>query len=96
MNIPVMYFVGLISNLVFLVLSIWGYFYVVRKTGNKFLFIILFAAAWLVSALSYILLISGTPADVWYITCIRITNYILFLAATVSLIVELIRIKRGS
>jgi hypothetical protein len=89
-----MYIVGAAFNLVFLILSIAGYFYIARRTGNKFIFWLLFAAAWFFSFLSYIFLLTGTPSDMWYITLIRIITYIFFLATIISLFVELIKAKR--
>ncbi len=90
-----MYYVGLISNLIFLLLGIFGYIYISRKTGAKYLFVITFAAAWLLSALSYVFLISGTSANEWFITLIRIVSYVFFLTTLVSLIVELSRLARA-
>lgn len=89
-----MYFVGGVFNLVFLILSITGYYYIARKTGNKFTFWLLFASAWLVSCISYILLIFGIPSDAWYITSIRIVTYLLFLATIISMFLELVRFKK--
>jgi hypothetical protein len=89
-----MYFVGGVFNLVFLTLSIIGYYYIARKTGNKFTFWLLFASAWLVSCISYIFLIFGIPSGVWYITLIRIVTYLLFLATIISMFLELVRFKK--
>lgn len=95
MNVPAMYYVGLISNLVFLALSIFAYFYISGKTGSKYLFLIIFVVGWLFSALSYVFLIAGASADIWYITLIRIVFYITFLATIISLIIELSRSKKA-
>ena len=89
-----MYIVGGAFNLVFLVLSIVGYFYIARKTSNKFIFWLLFAGAWLVSCISYILLISGVHSEVWYMTVIRVVLYLLFLGAIISMFLELVRCKK--
>lgn len=94
MDVPTMYYVGLISNIVFLLLSIFGYVHILRKSGKKFLFIIWFTAAWLFSAISYILLISGASADEGYITALRIIGYVFFLATIVSLIIELSKLRK--
>jgi len=94
MNFVGMYFVGGIANLVFFVLSIVGYFYIASKTGNKFVFWLLFAGGWLVSCISYILLILGSPSDVWYMTSIRIVTYLFFLATIISMFSELGRIRK--
>jgi len=94
MNVPSMYYVGLISNIIFLFLGIFGYIYILRKTGVKYLFLILFAIAWLLSGLSYVFLISGASVNQWYITFIRIISYIFFLATILSVIVELSRLRK--
>ena len=94
MNVPAMYIVGLVFDIIFTVMLIIAYFYLYRKTGNRFVFPILFAAAWFVSIFSYVFLIAGAPADAWYITLIRIINYILFLGTIVSLMVELRNLKK--
>ena len=89
-----MYFVGGVSNLVLLILSIIGYFYIARKTGNKFIFWLLLASAWLVSFISYILLIFGSPSDIWYMTLIRTVIYLFFLATIINMFLELGRFKK--
>ena len=88
---PAMYIVGLVFNLIFLVLSVFGYIFINNKTGKKWSFILFFACAWLVSALSYIMLICGIHAEEAIITGIRVITYVLFLATIVSLIVELVK-----
>ncbi len=93
MNVPAMYYAGLVSNSLFLILTIFGYFYIARQTGQKYLFLIFFMIAWFFSATSYGFLVAGTSADVWYITTIRIIFYVFFLAMVISMIVELGRKK---
>jgi hypothetical protein len=94
--VPAMYYVGLIFNLIFLLLGIFGYLYILRRNGEKYLFIILFVISWLWYALSYVFLISGAYSNEWYITVIRIIGYVFNVAALVSLIVELSRLRKGS
>ena len=89
MDIPVMYYAGLVSNLIFLVLTIFSYFYISRKTGKKYLFLILFAIAWAFSSASYAFLVAGTSADIWYITTIRLIFYVFFLSMIISMTIEL-------
>jgi hypothetical protein len=93
MNVPAMYIVGLVSNVVFLSLCLFGYFYLGSKNKRKWNFIIIFACAWLVSALSYVLLIIGISANDLFITSIRIISYVLFLLTIIVLILELRKIK---
>jgi len=89
-----MYFIGGAFNLAFFILSIIGYFYIARRTGNKFIFWLLLASAWLVSFISYIFLIFGSPSDVWYMTLIRTVTYLLFLATIINMFLELGRFKK--
>ena len=96
MNVPAMYYVGCGFNWLFVLLCTGGYFYIVNKTGKKWGFILIFAAAWLVSGLSYIFLIVGTSSGEWYITLLRIIAYILFLTMILSLIVELMKFRKSS
>ena len=93
MNIPAMYIVGLLFNLVFAVLCLFGYFFINSRTSRKWNFIIIFLCAWLVSALSYILLIYGMHAEALVITVVRLVSYLLFLAMVAVMIVELLKLK---
>jgi hypothetical protein len=96
MNIPVMYYVGCGFNWLLFLLSIGGYFYVLNKTSKKWSFILVFAAAWAVSGLSYVFLVSGVSSDEWYITLLRVITYILFVSTLLSMIVELVKSGENS
>jgi hypothetical protein len=89
MNVPAMYYVGCGFNWFFVLLTIGGYFYILSKTGKKWVFMLIFAAEWVVMGLSYVFLISGVSSDEWYITLIRTIGYVLFLAMILTAIVEL-------
>jgi len=89
-----MYYIGGAFNLVFFILSIIGFFYVTHKTNNKFIFWLPFAGAWLVSFISYVFLILGSPSNIWYITLIRVITYLLFLTAIINMFLELARFKK--
>ena len=93
MDVPMMYYVGCGSNWLFFILSLGTYFYIGRKTGKKLAFLPIFAAAWVTSAISYLLLIGGASAGEWYITLIRVITYVLFLSTLLTLIMELSRPK---
>lgn len=93
MDVPTMYYVGCGFNWLFLILSLGAYFYIGRKTGKKLAFLPILAAAWVTSAISYLLLIGGASAGEWYITLIRVITYVLFLSTLLTLTVELSRPK---
>jgi len=88
MNIPMNY-IGLGFNCLFVLLCLGGYFYILNRTGQKWIFLLLFASAWFVSAISYIFLISGVAAGDWSITLLRTVNYLLFTVTILTAIAEL-------
>ncbi len=89
MSVPAMNYIGCGFNWLFVLLCLGGYFCVLSKTGKKWIFMLIFAAAWFVSGISYIYLIVGVAAGEWYITLIRTATYLLFLATILTAIVEL-------
>ena len=96
MSVPAMYYVGCGFDWFFVLLTLGGYFYILRKTGRKWAFMLIFAAMWVVMGLSYVFLIGGVPSDEWYITLIRIIGYVLFLAMILSMIIELTKFGKQS
>lgn len=94
MNIPVMDYVGCSFDWLFVLLCLGGYFYVLSKTGRKWVSLLLFAAAWVVMGISYIFLINGVAAGEWYITLIRIVGYVLFLAMILTMLIEQARLGK--
>ena len=93
MNVPMNY-IGLGFNCLFLLLCLVGYFYVLSKTGKKWIFLLLFASAWFVSAISYICLISGIAATASSITLLRTINYLLHTATILTAIAELAKVGK--
>jgi hypothetical protein len=89
MNVPAMDYIGLGFNCLFVLLCLGGYFYILSRTGRKWAFLLIFASAWFVSAISYIFLIAGVAAGEWYITLLRTALYVLFLATILTAITEL-------
>ncbi len=94
MDFSAMYLVGGIFNLLFLIASIVGYFYMAGKLGKKFSFWLFFAVAWFFSMLSYIFLILGAPSSAWHITLLRVLTYIFHAGTIASLFVELVKFKK--
>ena len=96
MSVPAMYYVGCGFDWFFVLLTLGGYFYILRKTGKKWVFMLIFAAMWVVMGLSYVFLLSGVSSGEWYITFIRIIGYVLFLVMILSMIVELTKFGKQS
>jgi hypothetical protein len=94
MNVPAMNYIGCGFNWLFVLLCLGGYFYIINKTGKKWIFWLLFAAAWFVSGISYIFLIVGVASGEWYITLLRTITYVLFLATILTAIAELVKLRK--
>jgi hypothetical protein len=95
MDVPAMHYVGCGFNWLFVLVSLTGYVYIMNKTGKKWSFLVIFAAAWAISGFSYIFLINGVDAGEWYITLLRVITYVLFLSTLVTSFVELIKFKNN-
>ena len=96
MNVPAMNYIGCGFNWLFVLLILGGYFYILRKTGKKWVFMLIFASAWFVSATSYVFLIFGVAAGEWYITLLRTITYVLFLSMILTAIAELVKLGKSN
>ncbi|MGD0353110.1 MAG: hypothetical protein ABSB38_06405 [Dehalococcoidia bacterium] len=92
MNVPAMDYIGCGFTWLFVLLILGGYFYILSKTGKKWVFMLIFAAAWFVMGISYIFLIAGVAAGAWSITLIRTIGYVLFLSMILTAIAELVKL----
>jgi hypothetical protein len=92
MNVPAMDYIGCGFTWLFVLLILGGYFYILSKTGKKWVFMLIFAAAWFVMGISYIFLIAGVAAGAWSITLIRTIGYVLFLSTILTAIAELVKL----
>ena len=94
MNLPAMDYIGLCFTWLFVLLILGGYFYLRSKTGKKWVFLVLFASAWGVMGISYILFVSGVSAGEWSITLIRTIGYLLFISTILTAIAELKKVGK--
>jgi hypothetical protein len=95
MSVPAMNYIGCGFNWLFVLLCLVGYFYILSKTGKKWVFLLIFASAWFVSAISYVFLIIGVAAGEWSITLLRTITYVLFLATILTAIAELLKLGKN-
>jgi hypothetical protein len=72
-------------------LAIIGYFYTLRKTGNRWAFWIIFATGWAMLAIAHSMRISGVAPGATSLIVIRIVGYSLMPMALLSLILRLRR-----
>ena len=89
MNIPAIDYIGGTFSWLFVAMLLVGFFYVKSKTGKSWIFLLLFASAWTVMGVSYIFLMTGTPASAAIITGIRSFGYVIYLATILTMLVEL-------
>ena len=87
-------YIGCGFTWLFVVLILGGFFYILNKTGRKWIFMLLFASAWFVMGISYIFLISGVAAGTWSITLIRSIGYLLYLSTILTMIAELKKVGK--
>jgi len=96
MDLPAMYYIGCGFIWLFALLTLGGYFYILSKTGKKWVFMLLLAAAWFVMGTSYIFLVVGVSAGEWYITLIRTIGYLLHLSTIFTAIAELVKMGESN
>lgn len=88
MSQPAMYYVNVCFAWILVVLSISGYFYVSKKIGEKLVFWPIFAASYVVFGISHTLILTGTSADEWYMTLLRVLGYVLMTSSLITLMVR--------
>lgn len=67
------------------VLSMAGYFYTLRKTGEKLPFWPMLASGWMMFAISHSLQLSGVPSSAGYLLVFRVLGYLLAIVALLTL-----------
>lgn len=87
MGHPAVYYVNVCFAWILVLLSIAGYFYVLKKQGQKWAFWPVFAAAWVMFGISHTLLLTSTSSDAWYIMLLRVLGYLLVISALSILMV---------
>lgn len=70
------------------VLSMAGYFYTVRKTGEKLPFWPMLASGWMMFAVLYSLLLNGVSSSEWYLLLLRVLGYVLIVGALLTLMLK--------
>lgn len=70
------------------VLSMAGYFYAARKTGEKLPFWPMLASGWMMFAVSHSLQLNGVSATEGYLLVFRVLGYVLVIAALLTLMLK--------
>lgn len=70
------------------VLSMAGYFYTARRTGEKLPFWPMLASGWMMFAVSHSLQLNGVPASEGYLLVFRVLGYVLVIAALLTLMLK--------
>jgi hypothetical protein len=83
-----MYYVNVSFAWILVLLSLTGYFYVLKKKGEKWAFWLVFAAAYVMFGTSHALVLAGTSANEWYMTFLRVLGYVLMVGALLVLMVR--------
>jgi cytochrome c biogenesis protein ResB len=70
------------------VLSMVGYFYTQRKTGERLPFWPMLASGWMMFAVSHSLLLNGVSSTQWYMMVFRVLGYVLVICAILTLMLK--------
>jgi hypothetical protein len=84
------YYVNLGFTLFLVLMSIWGFTTIRRKTGQKMLFWLFFGIAWAFLAISHIFTISGAASGVWYMMTLRVGGYCFMIISIIGLMIHII------
>ncbi len=90
MDTPVIYYINLAFAWFLVLISIWGYATIVRKTGQKMFFWVFFGLAWLLFGFSHLFTLGGAANTAWYIITLRTAGYVLIFFSTISLLIHIV------
>jgi hypothetical protein len=90
MNTPVIYYINLIFSWLLVLLSIWGYATVQRKTGYKVYHWLFFGLGWMLIGFSHIFTLGGVSSSEWYMTVLRTTGYVSMVISVISLMLHFV------
>jgi hypothetical protein len=90
MNTPAVYYINLIFAWLLVLMSIWGYATILRKTGQKLLYWIFFGLGWMLIGFSHIFTLAGVDSNVWYMTTLRTAGYASIVISVISLMIHIV------
>jgi hypothetical protein len=90
LDTPAVYYINLIFAWLLVLLSIWGYATILRKTGHKVFFWLFFGVGWMLLGFSHIFTLGGISSSEWYITVLHTVGYISLLLSVISLMIHLV------
>jgi hypothetical protein len=90
MNTPIIYYLNLGFTWLLVLMSIWGYTTIRRKTGEKMAFWLFLGTGWGLLGISHILTLGGIPSDAWFMTVLRCGGYIFHVLSVLSLMIHIV------
>ncbi|HSW57055.1 MAG TPA: hypothetical protein VLH15_01510 [Dehalococcoidales bacterium] len=90
MDNPVIYYINLAFAWFLVLVSVWGYSTIVRKTGQKMVFWLLFGLAWVFFGFSHIFTLGGADASDWYMITLRTAGYVMIFCSVISLMIHIV------
>jgi hypothetical protein len=82
--------IGLGFSWFLVILSIWGYIALFRKTRRRWGFWLLLAIGWAMFGVVNILALSSLPAGAWYMTTLSILGYLFIILSAFSLVARIV------
>jgi hypothetical protein len=90
MDTPVIYYINLAFAWVLVLLSIWGYSTILRKTGQKMSYWLFFGLGWMLIGFSHIFTLGGVSASEWYMITLRTVGYSCMVLSVISLLLHIV------
>jgi hypothetical protein len=91
MSSPLAYYINIGFAWFLVLMSVWGYATILRKTRQRMKFWIFFGLAWLLFGVSHILTLYGIPAGVWYLMTVRIAGYVMMAISVLNLMIQIVK-----
>jgi hypothetical protein len=90
MDTPLIYYINLAFSWLLVLLSIWGYATVLRKTGQRLSYWLFFGLGWMLIGFSHIFTLGGVSSSEWYMITLRTAGYVSMVLSVISLMIHIV------
>lgn len=90
MDAPAIYYINLAFTWLLVLMSIWGYATVLRKTGQRMSYWFFFGVGWMLIGFSHIFTLGGVSSSEWYMITLRTAGYASIVVSVISLMLHVI------
>ena len=90
MNTPLIYYINLAFSWLLVLLAIWGFATVLRKTGQRLWYWLFFGLGWMLIGFSHIFTLGGVSSSEWYMIALRTAGYSSMVVSVISLMIHFV------